>query len=188
MAENRTDDDGSFQDESGSVTGTSEQELERRFDAQYTARVENDPVRKYVEKQMESEQQQSLDEGLNQAVEAIKKSDEVATLPDEFVRGYVYDYANRDETFAKAFDDRAKNPTAWQAKLTEATEAASASFKGVPDKKVTDDLAAAKASARTSSPNEATKDTGPTLEQKKAMSDVQWNQHLASRGAIVPTF
>jgi hypothetical protein len=181
MTENPTGTEGD-QNSPEAATGTSEKALEAQFDAQFKARVQDDPVRKWAENAMVNEQRQALDEGLKQTVSALKEDDHLKSLPDGFVRGYVYDVANADPGFAKAFDNRASDPGTWEAKLKEVREKASSEFSDVPDKKVTDDLASAKASSRESS-TEVKTDKGPTLEEKKAMGDAEWRKYLQSQGA-----
>lgn len=103
------------------------------------------PVIQFAEKTMAKEQKQEFEKGVSEAVAQVKAADELKALPEAFVRGYLFDHAERDPDFNKAFVERAQNPTAWKSQLEKARASAVEAMKGVPDQKVSETIAAARA-------------------------------------------
>lgn len=106
------------------------------------------PVIKFAQTQMAKEEKDSVDTAVGDAVSAFKEADELKGLPEQFVRGFLYDRASTDKSFEEAFKQRGENPQAWTRALDEAQSAAVEAMKGVPDSKITADVDAAKAAVQ----------------------------------------
>lgn len=131
----------------------------------------------FVDRAEVKEAQGEIDLGLNEAVDYLKEDDSIKAT-DRVLRGLVYAVADENPSIKTAFENRAKNPSAWnKAKELIRTEAAK-DF--TIDSKTTDDIAAATASAKGLSETEPdTSSKKPSSADFNNMSDVdfeKWKQ------------
>ena len=185
MAENQTTGDGGeSQPKSGSEDSGIDSYL-KEFEnkppnppsdgvSQVMERLE--PVIQFASHRLEKENQELVDSAVNSAIEHFHEADELKSLPDQFVRGFMYDTAITDKAFSEAFNARESNPTAWKQALEKARESAVGLMSDIPDKKITEDMAAATASVRKVS-TDVPDQQAVTNKDLNNMSDAQFAAH-----------
>lgn len=135
------------------------------------------PVISFAQTEMANRAEEGLKKDLAAAIGFVKEDEAVKGIPDKLVRGMLEVHAVEDPSFARAFENRAKDQKAWQAKLAEAKTAVVAELKGLnPTSRVSSDVLAARASVagQSSTPPDSAFDPVAAFN----MSDQAWKQHM----------
>jgi len=140
---------------------------------------ELDPVIEFAKGEMARKQQESLDGDIAKAVEVIQKADDALKgVNPKLIQGLMEAYAREDPGFAKAFEDRGKNPKGWEAALVEGSKFALDLLNDLPGNKGRDDLEAAKAAVDGTSTDSTPKDDEPDIAEIQKLSDFDFKQRL----------
>ncbi len=135
------------------------------------------PVAEYAKAQMEKEQRDALKVDVDAAIGFMKEPEELKEFPTKLVRGFLVDRASEDPSFETAFNERGKNPAAWNSALEKAREDFVTEVKTLPINQVRTEVEAAKATVQGSSTELASID-GPSVAEKIKMSDQRWKAYL----------
>ena len=103
------------------------------------------PVIEFATTEMNTRAKTALDNDIKAAMSFVQEDEAAKAIPPKFVRGFLEAHAAEDETFAKAFQNRQKDPATWQKKLGEAKGSFLAELKGLPGNMVKTDVEAARA-------------------------------------------
>lgn len=139
------------------------------------------PVADYVRSDMEAKARAESGKAIDAAVSAVKG--DLKDIPDKVARGWLYERSENQE-FLSAFQNRQKNPKAWQAALAEASKDFSTEFKAEDtSKRVASDINAARASVAGATETKGEAPKGPSVIEKARMSDAEWAAYKAERYA-----
>ena len=72
-----------------------------------------EPVIRFAQAKMESDQRDALNADIESAMKFIKEPDELKDVSNMLTRGYVEAYAMHDPTFLSAFNARKADPKQW---------------------------------------------------------------------------
>lgn len=105
---------------------------------------------------------QSENGDIDKAVDSVSKTLEVQ-VPRKAIKGYLNEMAIEDPRIQKAFQNRHKDPVAWNKVLKAASKRINDDFKGLPDKALTDDREALAATIRGASKTSTVEDEAPNF-------------------------
>ena len=103
------------------------------------------PVIDYADGQRQKEAKAAFENDVKSAVLYLQEADEMKKASPKLIRGFLEAKASEDAGFKAAFEDRANNPAAWNAKLEDARKEAAKEFSPMLTDDVRSDLEAAKA-------------------------------------------
>lgn len=103
------------------------------------------PVIEFAETEMRTRAKTALDSDIKSAVSFVQEDAAAKAIPPKIVRGFLEGYAADDVSFAAAFQNRQKDPDAWQKQLGKAKGAFLEEIKGLPGNTVKSDVEAARA-------------------------------------------
>lgn len=142
----------------------------------------------WARQQQKNEVTQKVQGDIAAAVKTVEGSLGETKLPENLIRGALYDRVENDDNFKRAWINRDANPQAWDRVLKAiGGEIASGMKDEKADANVTDDVnavAAAVRGASTSSPGDGGGQM--TLSQVKGMSNEEWQK--AQREAGIPAY
>lgn len=131
------------------------------------------PAVDFVKKQEAKEAQAEFDIDVKGMVSFFGEAGELKGISDKLMMGFIEAHAAETPDFKTAFENRAKNPKAWETARETARDAVAQEFATLPGSKVRTDVEAAKAAV------DGTTDIipsheGPTPVQLMRMSDQEW--------------
>ncbi len=135
------------------------------------------PVVDFVKKQEAKEAQAEFDTGLKDIMTFFSEEEKLKEFPDELKRGFLETRAQDDPDFKTAFENRAKNPKAWETARETARVALTELVSGLPGSTVRTDVEAAKAAVDGTTDDKPASEEGPSPVKKMAMSDYEWRQY-----------
>ena len=124
------------------------------------------PVVDYVNEDRAQKQKAQFDTDVKDIVGFLSKGEGLKELPDKLKRGFLEVHAQDNAEFGLAFDNKAKNPKAWEA----AKEKARDSLKEVASR-----IPGSKGRTHAGRPGS---DDGISPVQKMKMSDFEWRVYL----------
>ena len=81
------------------------------------------PVVDYVNKERVEKQQEAFDADVKDITAFFSEADGLKEIPDKLKRGFIEVHAQENAEFQTAFDNKDKNPKAWQAAKEKARDA-----------------------------------------------------------------
>jgi hypothetical protein len=149
---------------------------------------ELNPVIEFAKTEMQNRKQEAFNTDVDKAVDTLASSESFTALPKELVRDLLVAHAFNDPAFDEAFQNRAKNPSGWEAALKAAEPAIAKKVGGLTpaeaEAATRDDIEAATATvADTSDPSDDDVDEGPSVAERIAMTDTEWRRYLEAREA-----
>lgn len=135
------------------------------------------PVVDYVKEVKAEKQQVRFDTDLKDIMDYFSEVDELKVLPDKLRRGFLEAHAQETPDFKKAFENRAKNPEAWETARESARDAFTELVAELPSSKVRTDVEAAQAAVDGTTEDKPASDDGPSTVKKINMSDYEWRQY-----------
>jgi hypothetical protein len=136
-----------------------------------------EPVIRFAEAEMATRQKETFENDVNSAVETIGEDESFKALPKTLTRRMLVAYAFDNPAFDKAFQNKASDPTGWDAALSTAKATLAEEIKELPLQKGSrDDIEAAVATVQDTGP--ADENTGPNVAKMAKMSDFEWQQFL----------
>ena len=135
------------------------------------------PAVDFVKKQEAKEEKAEFDTDVKDMVGFFGKAEGLKGIPDKLMMGFLEAHAAEDADFKTAFDDRAKNPKAWEAARETARDALVELVSELPGSKVRTDIEAAKAAVDGTTEDKPASDDGPSPVKKMSMSDYEWRQY-----------
>jgi len=139
-----------------------------------------EPVIRFAEAEMQNKQRETFDKDVNAAVEKVREGEEFKSLPAALTRRMLVAYAFDNQDFDAAFQNRAKNPTAWDTALDKARSELAEEVKdlNITARKDRDDIEAAKATVDGITVDSSSDDDGPSVIELSKMSDTEWRNYL----------
>ena len=119
------------------------------------------PVVDYVNEEKAGKQQERLDADVGEIMDFFSEVKELKALPDKLKRGFLEVHAQDVPDFGKAFDNKAKNPKAWETARKAARDSLTEIASNLPGSKR----------------RSAGSDDGVSPAQKMNMSDYEWRQY-----------
>ena len=134
------------------------------------------PAVDFANKQEAKEAQAEFDTGVKDMVGFFGEAEGLKGISDKLMRGFIEAHAVGDADFKTAFENRAKNPKAWETAQETARDAIAGMVSDLPGSKVRTDVEAAYAAV------DGTTDTpvkveGPSPVQKFRMTDQEWRAY-----------
>ncbi|KKN09161.1 hypothetical protein LCGC14_1049440 [marine sediment metagenome] len=142
------------------------------------------PVVDYVNEVKAEKQQERFDADLKGIMTFFSEADELKELPDKLKRGFLEAHAQEDPDFKTAFENRAKNPKAWETARESARDAFTELVAELPNSQVRTDVEAAKAAVDGTSEDKPASEEGPSPVKKMAMSDYEWRQYKEEQSQL----
>jgi len=142
------------------------------------------PVVDYVNEVKAEKQQERFDADLKGIMTFFSEADELKELPDKLKRGFLEAHAQEDPDFKTAFENRAKNPKAWETVKETARDAFVELVSDLPNSKVRTDVEAALAAVDGTSEDKPASEEGPSPVKKMAMSDYEWRQYKEEQSQL----
>lgn len=118
------------------------------------------PVVDYVNNVKAEEQQKRAKAEVKDIVGFFSKEEGLKGIPDKLKRGFLEVHAQENADFGLAFDNKAKNPKAWQAAKKKARDALTEIASKIPGSKGRTDVG------------------GPSPEQAMKMNAWEWREYL----------
>ena len=141
------------------------------------------PALEYVEADRVKRTREETEKSIKSAVDFIREDEAIKEMPEQVVRGMLFDKAAQDASFAAAYENRHSDPKTWQAKLAEARTEAAGIFKPVTISRAPSDVLAARASIAGVSQPKGDADPRPSPEKLFAMSDREFEQTVRGLAA-----
>jgi len=135
------------------------------------------PVVDFVKKQEAKDAQTEFDTDVKDIMDYFSEVDELKVLPDKLRRGFLEAHAQESPDFKTAFENRAKNPKAWETARESARDAFTELVAELPSSKVRTDVEAAQAAVDGTTEDKPASDDGPSTVKKINMSDYEWRQY-----------
>lgn len=106
------------------------------------------PVVEYAQGKMQEEQQQAIKKSVDDSVAFVKSDDALKGLPDRIVRGFLQDEYAHNPSFKSAYDNRMRDPKAWEAAQASAQKSLAAEVSTIGRVDPRSDVVAATAAVR----------------------------------------
>ena len=135
------------------------------------------PAVDFVNEVKAEKQQERFDADLKGIMEFFSEEEKLKGFPEKLKRGFLEAHAQETPDFKTAFENRAKNPKAWETAKETARDAFVELASELPGSKVRTDVEAAKAAVDGTSEDEPASEEGPSPEEKMRMSDFEWRKH-----------
>jgi hypothetical protein len=135
------------------------------------------PVVDYVNHEKAQKQQDQFDTDVKDIMEFFSEEEKLKEFPDKLKKGFLEAHAQEDPDFKSAFENRTKNPKAWETAKETARDAFTELVSDLPSSKVRTDVEAAKAAVDGTTEDKPASEEGPSPVKKMAMSDYEWRQY-----------
>ena len=112
-----------------------------------TVPKELEPVIRFAEAKMVEEVKTTIDKEVGSAV-AFMRGEDYKEVPEDFVRGHIEVWAQKNPGFKKAYESRNSDPSGWTKAQEAAREGFSSLMAKMPGSSVRSDVEAARASVR----------------------------------------
>ncbi len=142
------------------------------------------PAVDFVKEVKAEKQQERFDADLKNIMTFFSEADELKELPDKLKRGFLEAHAQEDPEFKTAFENRAKNPKAWETARESARDAFTELVAELPSSTVRTDVEAAHAAVDGTSEDKPASEEGPSPVKKMAMSDYEWRQYKEEQSQL----
>ena len=106
------------------------------------------PVAQYAERKMREEQEVALKKSVDDAIASVKSDEALKPVSDKLVRGFLQDQYANDSGFKAAYDNRTKDPKAWDSALSNARTSFKEELKSLNGQSFRSDVEAATAAVR----------------------------------------
>ena len=134
------------------------------------------PLASYVQQQRVRDENAEVAKSIDAAVSTIKSVDNLKDVSNKLVSGYLQGRASEDAEFAAAYQNRNKNPAAWQEHLVKARVDFMEDIKSINERNLRSDVEAAAAAVRgAGSAGEVKQEVA--VEDLFAMSDTEFRAH-----------
>lgn len=134
------------------------------------------PVIQVATDELASKETARINSDLNAAVAVLKDDEAAKAVPDRLAKGFLRDYSVDHPEVALAWENRAKDPSAWKSKLAEARKAFVEEIKALPANTVRTEVEAAAAAVRNVSTAETQADSKTPADMMN-MSDREWRKY-----------
>lgn len=128
----------------------------------------------YVKQLQQEEINRKTNQSIEDAVSTIRGELEQPLLPDRAIKGIIYEMAETNKAFVKAFQQREKHPDAWQRILKAVGADINKDLKEVPSPTLTDDRNALASAVQSASSKAPEADSAPDYGR---MSDADFAKH-----------
>jgi len=135
------------------------------------------PAVDFVKEIKAEKQQERFDSGVKNLMDFFAEEEKLKELPDKLKRGFLEAHAQDTPDFKTAFDNRAKNPKAWETARETARDAFTELVSELPGSKVRTDVEAAMAAVDGTTEDNPVSEEGPSPEEKMRMSDFEWRKY-----------
>lgn len=141
----------------------------------------------YVRQERSEKAQQAVEADIAKAVDFLAESDGLKSVPKDFLREVLEGHGSRNQALNQAFQNRAKDPEAWNKALGQARDRIADTLKGLrggSKSKDRDDLEAARAAvAGTDNDVSASDEDLPAVPDMMNMSGVEWRNFMQKQEA-----
>ncbi len=138
------------------------------------------PVVDYAKGRMVKDQNDVVQSDLDDAFKFVTKEEELKGLKSNVVRGFLEAYGIDHPDFATAFQNRSKNPEAWNDALSKGRDWLKEELSGFSKSSDREDLEAAQAAVTGTTDQVPDAKNGPTPREMFDMSDVAWENFMES--------
>ena len=121
--------------------------------------------------------------GMAEAVEKLRKNDDLKDVDPQFLEGFIHQRANGDKAVVAAFEARHKNPAVWDSVLERIGKDYAGKLAATPDSTATADLKAARDAARGISTTEPTADQTMPQAEMSALSPAEFDAFAKKEAA-----
>ena len=121
--------------------------------------------------------------GMAEAVEKLRKNDDLKDVDPQFLEGFIHQRANGDKAVVEAFEARHKNPAVWDSVLERIGKDYAGKLAATPDSTATADLKAARDAARGISTTEPTADETMPQAEMSALSPADFDAFAKKEAA-----
>lgn len=135
------------------------------------------PVVDYVHEVKAEKQEERFDTDLKNVMDYFSEEESLKEIPEKLKRGFLEAHAQENPDFKKVFDNRTKNPKAWETARESARDAFTELVSELPNSKVRSDVEAAHAAVDGTTEDKPASEEGPSPEEKMRMSDFEWRKH-----------
>ena len=142
------------------------------------------PVVDYVKEVKAEKQQDRFDTDVKDIMDYFSEVDELKVIPEKLRRGFLESHAQDAPDFKTAFENRAKNPKAWETARESARDAFTELVAELPSSTVRTDVEAAHAAVDGTSEDKPASEEGPSPVKKMAMSDYEWRQYKEEQSQL----
>lgn len=141
------------------------------------------PVVDYARNSMARDQADAVKGDLDTAFKFVTEADGLKTLEPDDVRGFLEAYGANHPNFAKAFENRSKNPEVWNEALGKGRDWMTERFAKFSSSTDRGDIEAAQAAVTGTTDQVPDAKDGPSVPDMFAMSDVQWENFMDTESA-----
>ena len=141
------------------------------------------PVVDYVNQDRVQKQQEQINADLKGILDFFSEADELKKMPEKLQRGFIETHAQENPDFLTAFQNKAKNPKAWNTARESARDALTELVSELPGSKVKTDVAAAQA-AVDGDVSVLSSSDGLSVVKKMNMSDWEWKQYTEEQALL----
>ncbi|KKN39052.1 hypothetical protein LCGC14_0747420 [marine sediment metagenome] len=138
------------------------------------------PVVEYARNSMAKDQADAVQGDLDTAFKFVTETDGLKTLEPDDVRGFLEAYGANHPDFAKAFENRSKNPEAWTEALGKGRDWMTERFAKFSSSTDRGDIEAAQAAVTGTTDQVPDSKDGPSSADMFAMSDTKWESYMES--------
>ena len=142
------------------------------------------PAVDFVNEIKAEKQQERFDADVKDVLEFFSEADELKEMPEKLKKGFLEAHAQETPDFKKAFENRAKNPKAWETARETARDAFTELVSELPGSKVRTDVEAALAAVDGKTEDKPASEEGPSPVKKMAMSDYEWRQYKEEQSQL----
>ncbi len=136
------------------------------------------PVIEYARDRMVKDQNDAVQGDLDSAFKFVTEQDELKSLKPSTVRGFLEAYGVDHPDFAKAFQNRGKNPEVWTEALSKGRDWLKEEFAGFSQSSDREDLEAAQAAVTGTTDQVPDAKDGPTPTDMFAMAGTEWENFM----------
>lgn len=122
--------------------------------------------------------------GMAEAVEKLRKNDALKDVDPQFLEGWIHQRANGDKAVVQAFEARHKTPAVWDSVLERIGKEYAGKDAERPDSTATEDLKAARDSARGISTTEPPVDDMMPQAEMSALSPAEFDAFAKKEAAL----
>ena len=142
------------------------------------------PAVDFVNEVKAEKQQERFDADLKGIMEFFSEEEKLKEVPDKLKRGFLEAHAQETPDFKTAFENRGKNPKAWETARETARDAFTELVSELPGSKVRTDIEAAHAAVDGMTDDKPASEEGPSPVKKMAMSDYEWRQYKEEQSQL----
>ena len=141
------------------------------------------PVAQYAEGKMREEQNAAIAKSVSDAVSFVKSDETLKPISDKLVKGFLQDRYSEDASFKGAYDNRSKDPKAWDAALQSAQKDFKTEVQTLNGQSLRSDVEAATAAVRGAGRQPSNDGAKATPGKLRKMSDAEFAEFKAEEAA-----